>query len=54
MPLVQGKSKKAMSANIAIERSNGKPLKQAIAIAYSEKNKHKTRDMAGRKVKSGY
>ena len=56
MPLIQGKSKKALSANIAIERSNGKPLKQAVAIAYSEQRayKHKSRDMAGRKVKSGY
>lgn len=35
MPLAKGKSKKAISKNIAIERSNGKPLKQAIAIAYS-------------------
>ena len=36
MPLVPGKSKKAISENIAIERKHGKPEKQAIAIAMSE------------------
>jgi hypothetical protein len=41
MPLKQGKSKKAISENIAIERSNGKPLKQAVAIAYSVARKNK-------------
>jgi hypothetical protein len=35
MPLVKGKSQKAVSKNIAIERKHGKPLKQAIAIALS-------------------
>ncbi len=35
MPLVQGKSKKALSSNIAAEIRAGKPKKQAIAIAYS-------------------
>lgn len=35
MPLVKGKSKKAVSENIAIERKHGKPEKQAIAIAMS-------------------
>ena len=39
MPLVKGKSKKAISENIAIERKAGKPEKQAIAIAYSEAGK---------------
>lgn len=36
MPLKKGKSKKAISENIAIERNAGKPEKQAIAIAMSE------------------
>lgn len=41
MPLKQGKSQKTISANIAIERSNGKPQDQAIAIAMSEAGKSK-------------
>lgn len=36
MPLKNGYSPKSISENIAIERSNGKPEKQAIAIAYSK------------------
>lgn len=36
MPLKKGKSKKAISENIRIERHAGKPEKQAIAIAMSE------------------
>jgi rubrerythrin len=36
MPLVKGKSEKDISRNIAIEEKNGKPPKQAAAIAYSE------------------
>jgi hypothetical protein len=39
MPLVKSTSKKAFSTNIAKERGAGKPLKQAIAIAYSVKRK---------------
>jgi hypothetical protein len=35
MPLVKGKSKKAISENIKREMEAGKPQKQAIAIAYS-------------------
>lgn len=41
MPLKKGKSQKAISTNIAIERSNGKPPKQAIAIALSVAKKGK-------------
>lgn len=36
MPLVKGKSDKAISANIKKEMAAGKPQKQAIAIAESE------------------
>ena len=35
MPLVKGKSKKAVSSNIRTEMNAGKPQKQAIAIALS-------------------
>ena len=35
MPLVKGKSRKAISQNIRTEMAAGKPQKQAIAIAYS-------------------
>ena len=37
MPLVKSTSKKAFGENIAKEREAGKPEKQAVAIAYSEK-----------------
>jgi len=38
MPLIKSTSKKALGENIAREREAGKPEKQAVAIAYSEKN----------------
>ena len=46
MPLVKGKSQKAISQNIATERAAGKSEKQSIAIAMSEagKSKKKRRD----------
>ena len=37
MPLVKSTSKKAFRENIKREVSAGKPVKQAVAIAYSEK-----------------
>lgn len=40
MPLMPGKSKAAFSHNIKAEIGAGKPQKQAVAIAYSEKGKH--------------
>jgi hypothetical protein len=41
VPLKKGKSKKAFSQNVAIEVKAGKPVKQAVAIAYSVKRKGK-------------
>jgi hypothetical protein len=37
MPLVKSTSKKAFQKNIKTEVKAGKPVKQAVAIAYSEK-----------------
>ena len=39
MPLVKGKSKKAISANIKTEMAAGKPQKQAVAIALNTARK---------------
>lgn len=43
MPLVKGKSKKAISKNISIEKHAhpSMPIKQAVAISYSEAGKSK-------------
>lgn len=40
MPLIPGKSKAAFSHNVSAEVHAGKPVKQAVAIAYSEKRRH--------------
>lgn len=37
MPLIKSTSKQAFGENIARERAAGKPIKQAVAIAYSER-----------------
>jgi hypothetical protein len=37
MPLVKSKSKEAFKKNVKTEMKAGKPVKQAVAIAYSEK-----------------
>lgn len=37
MPLVKSASKEAFRKNVKAEIASGKPIKQAVAIAYSEK-----------------
>jgi hypothetical protein len=37
MPLIKSKSKEAFKKNVSTEVRAGKPVKQAVAIAYSEK-----------------
>lgn len=46
MPLKKSTSEKAFKQNIKAEVKAGKPIKQAVAIAYSEK-----REAAKKKVK---
>lgn len=43
MPLKKGKSKKIISANISELRRSGRPIKQAVAIAYKEADQKKKR-----------
>jgi hypothetical protein len=38
MPLVKSSSQKAFRSNVKAEVKSGKPVKQAVAIAYSVKN----------------
>lgn len=42
MPLIKSKSEKAFKKNISTEVKAGKPVKQAVAIAYSVKRSAKT------------
>jgi hypothetical protein len=37
MPLVKSKSQEAFRKNVAAEVKSGKPMKQALAVAYSVK-----------------
>ena len=37
MPLIKSTSKQAFGKNIAAERAAGRPIKQAVAIAYATK-----------------
>jgi hypothetical protein len=41
MPLKRGTGKKTFSENVKKEMAAGKPQKQAVAIAYSQKRKSK-------------
>lgn len=41
MPLKKSSSRKAFSANVRAEVKAGKPVKQAVAIAFSVKRKAK-------------
>jgi hypothetical protein len=41
MPLKKGKSKVILSENISRLRQEGKPVKQAVAIAYSMQRRSK-------------
>ena len=43
MPLMNGKSKAAVSSNIKTEMAAGRPQKQAVAIAMSEAGKGRKR-----------
>jgi hypothetical protein len=59
MPLIKSTSKKAFGKNVAAEMNAGKPQKQAVAIAYSEKRdaaKHpsNTSTQGGIKSHSGH
>ena len=46
MPLQKSKSKAAFSSNVKAEIGAGKPQKQAVAIAYSEKRAAGGKDAA--------
>jgi hypothetical protein len=49
MPLKKSTSKKAFSENIRTEMKAGKPQKQAVAIAYSEKKEAKYKSKGKKK-----
>ena len=43
MPLQKGTDRRTFRKNVSTERRAGKPLKQALAIAYSMKRKSKSK-----------
>jgi hypothetical protein len=49
MPLTKSTSKKAFSHNVAAERNSGKPIKQAVAIAYSVQREAKKQQVKKKK-----
>lgn len=49
MPLVKSKSDKARQKNIATEIKAGKPVKQAVAIGYSEQREAQKKGKKGKK-----
>ena len=49
MPLVKSASKKAFRENIRAEVKSGKPVKQAVAIAYSVQRKAANKPAKGKK-----
>jgi hypothetical protein len=46
--LIASQSKQAFSKNVATERDAGKPIKQAVAIAYSVKRKAQQKQQKGK------
>jgi hypothetical protein len=51
MPLIKSKSEKAFKKNIAAEVNAGKPVKQAVAIAYSTKRAAPVKKAGGGSLK---
>lgn len=49
MPLVKSASKEAFRKNIRAEVKSGKPVKQAVAIAYSVQRKAASKPAKGKK-----
>ena len=51
MPLIKSASKKARNTNIKTEIDAGKPIKQAVAIGYSEQREAKKKAGKSKKGK---